>query len=185
MICGSASADKIPLCRPLALAHAVEQPAIANRERPFPELPQPRRPVGRKKDELGASDQVLGWDVADGGKHTAILRVVTIVTHHEVFAGWYIVDLSVVERTVVAHLNDPMLYAIRQGFDILGERDHRTIALVIEEILDTLAQTWLVVDVEDTVLHLDMIAGEADHPLDIIRGVVCRQLEHRHVAALG
>jgi hypothetical protein len=40
----------------LALIYAAEQPAIANRERPFPELPKPRRPVGRKKDELGPSD---------------------------------------------------------------------------------------------------------------------------------
>src|SRR5271169_6655903 len=77
----------------LALVHAVEQPTIANRKRPFPELPQPRRSVGRKEDELGPSDQVLGWDVADGGQHAAVLRVVAIVTHHEVVAGRYVIDL--------------------------------------------------------------------------------------------
>src|SRR6516162_2318405 len=56
-----------------ALVYAAKQPAIANRERPSPELPKTRRAVGRKKDKLSASDQVLGWDVADGRKHTAIL----------------------------------------------------------------------------------------------------------------
>src|SRR6516225_10031415 len=180
----SCSADKIRSAG-AGSAHGVKQPTIANRKRPFPELPQPRRPIGRKKDEFGPTDQVLGRDVANRGKNTAILRIVAIVTHHEVIAGRYVIHLSVVEGTIVAHLDDPMLHAIWQSFDILGERDHRTIAFAIKKILDAPARTWLIIDVEDAVFHLNMIARKADQPLDVIGRIVGRQLEHDHVAALG
>src|SRR6266849_8335243 len=100
MICCRSSAD--------TSIHAVEQPAVADCERPFPYLPEARRPVGRKEDELGPSDQILGRDVADGGKHAAILRVVAIITHHEVFVRRYLIDLSIVQRPIVSHLDDKM-----------------------------------------------------------------------------
>src|SRR6516164_4814507 len=158
----SCSADKIRSAG-AGSAHGVKQPTIANRKRPFPELPQPRRPIGRKKDEFGPTDQVLGRDVANRGKNTAILRIVAIVTHLDV----------------------PMLHAIWQSFDILGERDHRTIAFAIKKILDAPVRTWLIIDVEDAVFHLNMIARKADQPLDVIGRIVGRQLEHDHVAALG
>jgi len=118
-------------------------------------------------------------------RFSAILRVVAIVPHHKVLSGRHLVDLSVIEWAVVAHLDDVMLHAVWQGFDILGERNHRTIAFAIEKILDAPARTGLIIDVEDAVLHLDMIAGEADQPFDIIRRIVGRQFEHDHVAALG
>src|SRR5712671_2182773 len=140
--------------------HAMQQPAVANCERPFPQLPEARRPIGRKEDKLGPSDQILGRDVADGGKHTAILRVVPIVTHHEVFVRRYLIDLSIVQWPIVSHLDDQVLPPIRQGFDILSEGNNGTVALMIEVILDTFARTWLAIDMKDTVFHLDLVAGQ-------------------------
>src|SRR6266446_10712285 len=107
MIFGKSSTD--------ASIHAVEQAAVTDRERPLPQLPKSRRPVDREKDELGSPDQILSRHVADGRKHSAILRVVAIIAHHEVFAGRYSVNLCIVQGSVVAHLDDQMLSTIRQG----------------------------------------------------------------------
>ena len=43
----------------------------------------------------------------------------------------------------------------------------------------------LAVDVQHAVDHLDAVAGQADHALDVVGGVVLRQPEHHDVAALG
>src|SRR6266481_9130854 len=126
-----------------ASIHPVEQAGVADCERPFPQLPKSRRPVDREKDELGSPDQILRRHVTDGRKHTAILRVVAIIAHHEVFAGRYSVNLCVVQGSVVAHLDDRMLPSIRQGLYILGKQDDGTVAFAIEIILDALARAGL------------------------------------------
>src|SRR5713101_3599770 len=140
--------------------HAMQQPAVANCERPFPQLPEARRSIGRKEDELGPSDQILGRDVADGGKHAAILRVIAIIAHHEVFVRRYLIDLSIVQRPIVSHLDDKVLPPIRQGFDILSERNNGTVAFVIEVIHDAFAGAWLDINIEDKVINLDLVAGK-------------------------
>src|SRR5262249_56756548 len=57
--------------------------------------------------------------------------------------------------------------------------------LGLDEVLDTLALDRLAVDMEHAVDHLDAIAGQADHALDVVSGIVLRQPEHDHVAAGG
>src|ERR1700730_4378402 len=175
MIFGRSSAD--------TSIDAMEQAAVADLERPLPELPS--RPVNREKDELGSPNQILGWHVADGRKHTTVLRVVAIIAHHEVFAGRYIVNLCIIQGSVVAHLDDLMLPSIRQGLDVLSKQDDGPATFVVDIILDALARAGLIVNVENTVSHLYMIARQANHPLDIVGGVVGRELENRHVATLG
>ena len=49
---------------------------------------------------------------------------------------------------------------------------------------DALARDRFAVQIDNAVLHLDMVARQADHALDVVRLVVPRQLEHHHVAAL-
>src|SRR5437879_13483534 len=110
---------------------AVEQAAVANRERPFPQLPKSRRPVDREKDELGAPDQILRRHVADGRKHTAILRVVAVISHHEVITGRYLINLRIVQRPIVSHLDNQMLQSIRQVFDLLSEWYDCPVAFII------------------------------------------------------
>ena len=73
--------------------------------------------------------------------------------------------------------------AARQALDELVEQHHRA-ALFIDEILGRPARHLLVIDVELAVPHLDMIARQADDPLDVVGRGIGRQFEHRDVAAL-
>ena len=55
-----------------------------------------------------------------------------------------------------------------------------------DEIVDAFTFfTGFAVDVEHAVYHLDLVARQADHALDVVGLVVARQLEHDHVAAVG
>src|SRR5262247_3775173 len=106
----SSGGNGVPIARSI---DAAEQSTITNREWPFPEFPQPGRTVGREKDELCPADQILRRDITDRRQHAAVLRIVAIVAHHEVVTGGNGVDLRVVERAVVAHLDDQMFPPIR------------------------------------------------------------------------
>src|SRR6185369_6445670 len=83
-------------------AHASEQPAVADRKRPFPDFPPMRRAIGREEDELGLTDQILVRDIADRRQDAAVLRIVAVVAHREIMVGWHVIDRRVVERAVLA-----------------------------------------------------------------------------------
>src|SRR5579885_3299049 len=95
---------------PVLSAHAMEQTAVAYRERPAPDLPPMRLAIGRKEDELRPPDQVLRRHIADRRQHAAVLRVVAVVPHREVMPGRHFVDGRIVERTVVTDLDDRVLH---------------------------------------------------------------------------
>ena len=92
--------------------------------------------------------------------------------------------MRIVERPIVAHLDDAVLHAVRQGFDILRKRNDGAVAFLIEVVLDAPARHRLTVDIEDAVFHLDVIAGEADDTLDVVGRIVSRQFEDNDITAL-
>ena len=77
-----------------------------------------------------------------------------------------------------------MLHAVRQRFYVLCQRDDGAVPLLIEVVLDAPARHRLTVEMEDSVLHLNMIAGQPDDPLDVVGRIVGRQFEDHDVAAL-
>ena len=100
----------------------------------------------------------------------------------------HVIDRRVVERPVVADLDDRMVERrfagpARQALDILAQQHHRA-ALVVDEILGRPARHLLVVDEELTVPHLDVIARQSDDPLDVVGRGVGRQFEYRDIAAM-
>src|SRR6476646_519926 len=71
---------------------------------------------------------------------------------------------AVRQRLLVARLRAPLLGAIISSSAVLGRH--------------------LAVDGNDTVVHLDVVAWQANHPFDVVRRVVAGQPEDDHVAAL-
>src|SRR5271167_4451268 len=100
-------------------------------------------------------------------------------------SGRHLVDPGVVESSLVAvDLNDPMLDPAGKRLEVL--RGLHRLAEVIDgqKGRDRLARDLLAVDNEPSVEDLDLVAGQADQPLDVIGLAVARQLEHDNVAAL-
>src|SRR3954462_11402013 len=87
--------------------YSLEKPAVADCERPFPDLPPAGRTVRREEQELRLADEILRRDIPDGRQHAAVLRIVTVVAHRKVVVRRYCIDRCIVERTVVADLDDP------------------------------------------------------------------------------
>ena len=99
-----------------------------------------------------------------------------------------IVDRRVVERAVVADLDDAMLQRrlarpARQRLHVLAQH-HRRAAFLVYEILDWPARYQLIVDVEIAVPHLDVVARQPDDALDVIGRGIARQFEDGNIAAL-
>ena len=51
-------------------------------------------------------------------------------------------------------------------------------------IPNPLARHRFAVEIEHVIPHLDVVARQADHPLDEVGGIVAGKLEHHHIAAL-
>ena len=96
------------------------------------------------------------------------------------------VDVGVVVEAVVDAIERFIADAVRQRF--LPALDARggvgAAGVLADEIGKPLALDRLVVDVEQAFPHLDAVARQADHALDVIGGVVLRQAEHHDVAAV-
>src|SRR5262249_28923137 len=93
-----------------------------------------RRTIGREEDELGLTDQILGRDVADGGQHAAVLRIVAVVAHREIVVGRDVVDRRVVERPVLAAAKAEFLDdAMRDRDDARSTRQALAVALLYDE----------------------------------------------------
>ena len=125
----------------------------------------------------------LGRHVADLAEHPAVGRVVAVVAHHEIVAGRHGIDRRVVVEAVIGEIERGVAHAIRQGFAKLLDALHDAV-VVGDEIVDALARHRLAVDVEHAVDHLDAVARQPDHTLDVIDRVVLGQPEHHDVAAL-
>ena len=72
----------------------------------------------------------------------------------------------------------------RQAFHIAALHSERA-RLLIDASRGFAARHLLVIDVELAVPYLDMVARQADDPLDVVSRRIGRQLEHHDVAALG
>src|SRR5690348_341894 len=78
---------------PVALsANDREQAAPTHRPRPAPHLPSMRAVTDREEDDFGAADDILERHIADPAprrRDPAVVRVVTVVAHHEEMPGRY------------------------------------------------------------------------------------------------
>ena len=129
--------------------------------------------------------EILERHVAHRRQHPAVGRVVAVVAHHEEVARRHGVDDGVVVEAVVDAIERLIADAVRQR--LLPALDPRggvgPAGILADEIAQALAHHRLVVDVEQPFLHLDAVAGQPDHALDVVGGVVLRQAEHDDVAA--
>ncbi|GJD69745.1 hypothetical protein MMMDOFMJ_2683 [Methylobacterium gnaphalii] len=100
-------------------------------------------------------------------------------------AGRYRVQLGIVPETVVAiTLDHAVLHTARKRLHVLRHLGRLAEGVGGFVIGDLLALDRLTVDVEHARDHLDLVAGQADDALDVVGGVVLRQLEDGDVAAL-
>ena len=103
----------------------------------------------------------------------------------KIVAGRDRVELGLVPEAVVAvALDHPVDDAVGQRLHVLRHLGGLAVGIRRLVIGDPLALDRLAVDVEHAVDHLDLVARQADHPLDVVGRVVLGQLEHRDVAAL-
>jgi hypothetical protein len=97
-------------------------------------------------------------------------------------ASRHLIDRSVVQIAAGPEVLDQETAAVRQGLAQLGHgagTEHVfDLALAHNDVVHRLA-----VDVQDVADHLDAVARQADHALDVVGLVVARQLEHDDVAA--
>src|SRR5262249_28019421 len=134
----------------------------------------------RVEDEGGTANQVLCGHIVVVRPFPTVGGMVAVVAHREIAALGYGEDLGVVERIGIALFYDGMADAVRQRLDVA----HEAVAVFVDPILDALSVDRLVVDIEDAVLDLDAVAGQADDPLDIVGLAVLRPFEDDDVAAL-
>ena len=99
--------------------------------------------------------------------------------------GRHGVDIGVVVEAVVDAIQRFIADAVRQR--LLPALDPRggvgAAGVLADEIAEALALHRLLVDVEQPLLHLDAVAGQPDHALDVVGGIVLRQAEHDDIAA--
>src|SRR5579884_3831371 len=79
---------------PSGSSHDREQPVPADGEWPAPEFPGALALINREKYDLRFADDVLERNEPDLTE-AAIRRVVAVVAHHEIMAGWNGIDLRV------------------------------------------------------------------------------------------
>ena len=118
-------------------------------------------------------------------REAAVGRVVPVVAHHEEVAGRHHVDVGVVP--VAASPSSSMIvvrHAARQRLAIMRHRLGRGRNRRRSGNPRSAGARRLAVDVEHAVDHLDPVARQADHALDVVGRVVLRQLEDGDVAAL-
>ena len=101
-------------------------------------------------------------------------------------AGGHLEDIGIVEEAApIVQLVNLVACAARQRLPI----GHRPAAVACAEIDRLLADLFLLhrraVDVKNTLQDLDFIARQTDHPLDVIGGIILRQLEDGDVAPFG
>src|SRR5882672_11653433 len=135
-------------------------------------------------DHPDATDQVLERNIAYRGKHTAIGGVVPVVAQHEEVTGRHRVDVGIVVESPLDAIERFMGRAVGKRFPPTPHPGGSTGAAgVPDEILQRLAFHGDVIDVEPTLLHLNAIARQSHHALDVVRHAILRRTKGNHVAA--
>src|SRR3546814_10649801 len=76
--------------------------------------------------------------------------------------------------------------AVRQGLlPLLGTADDIAVMVALLEILDAVPLDRRAVDIERAILHLHLVARQADQALDVVDRGILREAEHHDIAALG
>src|SRR5437867_6559308 len=122
----------------------------------------------RPEDGLHASDQVLRRHIADRVFHAAVGGVVAVVAHHEIVPGWHPIFLGVVVEAVFDQVERRVAHAVRQGLAPLLDTHLAAVVVRLDEIFDPFAPDRDAIDVEDTVDHLNALAGQSDNTLHVI-----------------
>src|SRR6476646_4401603 len=164
--------------------HQLQNARPTNVGRPFPNLPEGGVLVDGEEDNLSATDQVIEGHVANLGEKAAVGRIIPVVAHHEEVPLGHSVHFGIVADAFVDEIEHGIGHPVRQGLYVARGVPLASRLVAHDEIVDALFLHRLAVDVQHAVNHLDLVAGQADHALDIVGLVVARQLEHDHVAAL-
>ena len=82
------------------------------------------------------------------------------------------------------HVERDVADAVVERLAVLRDRGPVAEAPLAFPIARRLARHRLAVDVEHAVEHLDLVAGQADHALDVVGARLARRAEHHDVAAL-
>src|SRR5581483_9936205 len=151
-----------------------KQPAPAHRPGPAPRVPL-LAVRDREENDLRASDKVLKRNIADLAEHAAVGGIVAVVAHHEEMTRRHDVFLRVVVETVVDQIECRIGHAVRQRLAPALHALRRGGLIGVDEVFNALALHWLAVDVEQAFAHLDAVAGQTDHALDVVGRVVLRQ----------
>src|SRR6266851_4333524 len=140
-----------------------------------------------KEDKPGAADDILERDITHCRKHPAVGRIVAVIAYHEEMAGWHGVDVGVVVKAVVDAIERLMTDAVRQGFAPVLHLGGGIgpAQITADEVRQPLALHRGAVDGEQSLLHLNTIAGQSHHALDVIGRSIFRQTKYNDVAARG
>src|SRR5258708_34788189 len=98
-------------------------------------------------------------------------------------AGRNQVLLGIVQEPVVLKIELLVGHPIWQSFPPPANA-LRGAVFVIDEVIDALALDRSAVDVEQPVDHFDAVAGQADHALDVVGGIVLGQAKDDYIATL-
>src|SRR5437764_1375437 len=140
--------------------------------------------IDRPEDDLDSPDEVLRRYVANDAFDATVGGIVPVVAHHEVVAGGDAIFLGVVVEPVVDQVECLMAHPVGQSLAPLLDTDLVAILFGLDIILDLLALHRRPVDMQETVDHLDAIAGQPDDALEVVGRWILRKPEHDHVAAL-
>ncbi len=135
-----------------------------------------------EEQELGAADEVVHGDGADLAEHTAVGGIVAIVAHDEDMPGGHLIDRRVVVEAVLVEVEGVVGDTVGQGLAIAPRPDLAAV-LGVDEVIDPDARDGRTVDVHLAGDHLDAVARQTDHALDVVDVGLARQPEHHHVAA--
>ncbi len=96
----------------------------------------------------------------------------------------HLVDGGVVTHTLRHEIQHRVFDAIGQGFFIASNAANIAECIFHDEIIDAFPVYALAVDMQNTGDHLDLIAGQADDPFDVIGLVVPWQFENSNITTL-
>src|SRR5204863_87307 len=128
--------------------------------------------------------------------HSAVRRVVAVVAHHEIMPGGhgaghtFGIVVAIFAKRERSRERDRRRRVALEEHDVLDsvqrlDELRRVVdPLAIQIIGNLLARLRDPVDEEFLVLVDDLVAGNADHALDVIERRVLRKAEHHHVASL-
>src|SRR5215469_12345622 len=166
----------------------------ADLERPAPGCKPARRSLidGEEKQARAAYEIFLGHiahAVADA--KAAIGRIVPVIAHHEIMFWGHdkdfgIIGLLITKETagfgeLLSHIRLP----VRQRLAILMHGhvlDLITAFDILDAVINTLAFDWHVIDIENAIFHLDLVARQAHKTLNEIGRIILGRLEYDDIS---